>query len=138
MLFWNESLLIHRSCIDYIFFFKAFHIFMHLERFLSLGYFPTFHVQTCETSLLIYYPDSFKHGTYTLVEIPENRNFDILSFGSTSPYKPILFSVIQFKWFYVMIIRILINSAPCSNSTSSFHSTTVIVVSIWCLSGQTL
>lgn len=42
----------------------------------------------------------------------------------------ILFSVIQFKWLYVMIIRILINNAPCSNSLSTFHSTIVIVVRI--------
>ena len=37
-----------------------------------------------------------------------------------------------------MIICNLKNKTPCSNSTTSLHSTFVIVVSIWCSSGHTL
>ena len=92
--------------------------------------FPTFYVQTCETSLLISTLTHLSMGLirwWSFLRIESSISCPLAQQALINQF---LFSVIQFKWLYVMIIRILINNAPCSNSSSTFHSTIVIVVRI--------
>ena len=114
-----------------VFFFKTFHIFMYLERFLSLGYFQPF---TYKHVKPVFWFTTLTHLSMGLIRWWRFLRIEIsisCPLAQQALINQFLFSVIQFKWLYVMIIRILINNAPCSNSTSSFHSTIVIVVRIW-------